>query len=43
MNLLLDEATKVKFIDTLQRHLSDMAIKSCVTQNSNFNLPHSTI
>ena len=41
-NPLLDEATVRKIIDTYQDHSSVIAIKSSVTQNSKFNLPHAT-
>ena len=41
-NPLLDETTVGKIIDTYRDHPSAIAIKSSVTQNSKFNLPHAT-
>ena len=41
-NPLLDETTVGKIIDTYQDHSSVIAIKSSITQNSKFNLPHET-
>ena len=41
-NPLLDETTVGKIIDTYGDHPSIITIKSSVTQNSKFNLPHAT-
>ena len=41
-NPLLDETTVEKIIDTYRDHPSAVAIKSSVTQNSKFNLPHAS-
>ena len=42
INSLLDETTVRKIIDTYRDHPSVIAIKSPVTQNRKFNLPHAT-
>ena len=41
-NALLDETTEEKIIDAYQDHTSAVAIKSFVTQNSQFNLLQAT-
>ena len=41
-NLLLDETTVGKIIDTYRNHPSVIAIKSSITQNSKFSLLHPT-
>ena len=41
-NALLDETTEEKIIDAYQDHTSAVAIKSSVTQNSQFNLLQAT-